>query len=44
MNSTKLFLDETYELDGVIVSGQQLKDAIIDSIILKDIKADGDSE
>ena len=42
VNSTKLFLDQTYELDGVIVSGQQLKDAMIDSIILKDIKEGDD--
>lgn len=43
MNSTRLFLDETYELNGVTLTGEQIKNAVIDSIILKDIK-DGDSE
>ena len=42
MNSTKLFLEQSYEIDGVTVTGQDIKDAIIDSIILKDIKEDSE--
>lgn len=36
MNSTtKLFLDGTYTIDGLTVSGEEIRDAIIDSNILK---------
>lgn len=44
MSPKPLFLEQSYEIDGVIVSGEDIKNAIIDSIILKDIKADGDAE
>lgn len=35
MSSTKLFLDETYTIDGVTVTGEQIRDAIIDAAFLK---------
>lgn len=35
MNSTKLFLDQVYTLDGVTVTGEEIRDAIIDSALLK---------
>lgn len=35
MSSTKLFLEETYIIDGVEVTGKEIKDAIIDSALLK---------
>ena len=35
MNSTKLFLDQQYVIDGVTVSGEEIRDAIIDSALLK---------
>ena len=45
MNSTKLFLDETYELDGVILTGADIKEALIDNIIMKQhLTKEGDSE
>ena len=39
MSSKQLFLDETYTLDGVEVTGEQIKEALIDSFILR--KGDG---
>ena len=39
MSSKQLFLDETYTLDGVEVTGEQIKEALIDSAILR--KGDG---
>ena len=38
-NSKKLFLDQTYELDGVTITGEEIKEALIDSAILR--KGDG---
>ena len=35
MSSTKLFLDETYTIDGVTVTGEEIRDAIIDAAFLK---------
>ena len=36
MNSTtQLFLDETYVLDGVELTGEQIKNAVIDSMIYR---------
>lgn len=35
MSSTKLFLDETYTIDGVTLTGEQIRDAIIDAAFLK---------
>lgn len=35
MNSTKLFLDQVYTLDGVTVTGEEIRNAIIDSALLK---------
>ncbi len=35
MNSTKLFLDQVYTLDGVTVTGEELRDALIDAALLK---------
>ena len=43
MTPIPLFLDGVYTLDGVELTGEQIKNAVIDSIILKDIK-EGDSE
>ena len=34
-NSKKLFLNETYTLDGVTVTGEEIKDALIDQAFLK---------
>ena len=34
-NSKKLFLEEHYVLDGVEVTGEQIKDALIDQAFLK---------
>ena len=34
-NSTKLFLNESYEIDGVTVTGEEIKDALIDAAFLK---------
>ena len=33
--TTKLFLEETYTIDGVIVTGEEIRDAIIDAALLK---------
>lgn len=35
MNSIKLFLEETYPIDGVTMTGEQIRDAIIDAAFLK---------
>lgn len=35
MNSTKLFLEETYTIDGVTLTGEEIRDAVIDSALLK---------
>lgn len=35
MSSTKLFLDETYTIDGVTLTGEEIRDAIIDAAFLK---------
>ena len=35
MSSTQLFLDQVYTLDGVTVTGEEIRDAIIDSALLK---------
>ena len=35
MSSTQLFLDQVYTLDGVTVTGEELRDALIDSALLK---------
>lgn len=46
MSSTKLFLDQSYVLDGVTLTGEEIKEHIIDSILyrkhLQELK--GDSE
>jgi hypothetical protein len=34
-SSTKLFLEETYTIDGVTMTGEQIRDAIIDAAFLK---------
>ena len=33
--TTKLFLDQEYEIDGVKVTGEQIRDSIIDAAFLK---------
>jgi hypothetical protein len=35
MSSTTLFLEETYTIDGVTMTGEQIRDAIIDAAFLK---------
>ena len=35
MSSTTLFLEETYTIDGVTMTGEQIRDAIIDAALLK---------
>jgi hypothetical protein len=35
MNSIKLFLEETYTIDGVTITGEEIRDAIIDAAFLK---------
>ena len=35
MSSKKLFLNETYTLDGVTVTGKEIKEALIDQAFLK---------
>ena len=35
MNSTKLFLEETYTIDGVTLTGEEIRDAVIDAGLLK---------
>ena len=34
-NSKKLFLDQSYEIDGVTVTGEEIKEALIDQAFLK---------
>lgn len=34
-NSTQLFLDQTYTIDGVTVTGEEIRDSIIDAAFLK---------
>ncbi len=33
--TTKLFLEESYTIDGVTVTGEEIRDAIIDAALLK---------
>ena len=35
MSSQQLFLDETYIIDGVTVTGEDIKNAMIDSMIYR---------
>ena len=36
MNSTtKLFLDQSYVIDGITLTGEEIRDAIIDAAFLK---------
>ena len=35
MSSTKLFLEETYVIDGVTLTGEEIRDAVIDAALLK---------
>lgn len=35
MNTPKLFLDEHYTIDGVTVTGEEIRDNIIEAHILK---------
>ena len=42
MNSTTIFLDELYNIDGVEITGAEIKEALIDNAIYK--KRIGDSE
>jgi hypothetical protein len=35
MSSTKLSLDQVYNIDGVTVTGEEIRDAIIDAAFLK---------
>ena len=47
MNSiTKLFLDETYEIDGVIMTGKEIMESKIDSVLyrknLKELRGDAE--
>ena len=35
MSSTKLHLDENYTIDGVEITGAEIRDAIIDAAFLK---------
>ena len=35
MSTTKLSLDQVYNIDGVEVTGEEIRDAIIDSAFLK---------
>ena len=35
MSSTKLFLDQEYVIDGVELTGEEIRDAIIDAAFLK---------
>lgn len=36
MNSTKLQLDQTYVIDGVTATGEEIREALIDSKIVRD--------
>ena len=42
MNSTTIFLDQFYNIEGVEVTGEEIKEALIDNAIYK--KRIGDSE
>lgn len=42
MNSTTIFLDQVYNIDGVEITGEEIKEALIDNAIYK--KSIGDSE
>lgn len=42
MNSTTIFLDQVYNIDGVEITGKEIKEALIDNAIYK--KRIGDSE
>jgi len=35
MSSQKLFLDQSYVIDGVELTGEEIRDAIIDAAFLK---------
>lgn len=35
MAATKLFLDKTYNLDGVTITGEEIKNAIIENAIYR---------
>lgn len=35
MSSTKLYLDQVYTIDGVTLTGEEIRDAVIDSEFLK---------
>ena len=35
MSSQKLFLDQSYVIDGVTVTGEEIRDSIIDAALLK---------
>ena len=35
MSSTKLFLDGNYIIDGVELTGEEIRDAVIDAALLK---------
>ena len=35
MNTPKLFLDQIYTIDGVEVTGEEIKEALIDNAIYK---------
>lgn len=41
MNSTTIFLNQVYNIDGVEITGEEIKEALIDNAIYKGI---GDSE
>ena len=34
-STTKLFLEETYTIDGVTLTGEEIRDAVIDAALLK---------
>ena len=36
MNSTKLFLDQHYIIDGVEVTGEEIKNMMIENVIMKE--------
>ena len=45
MAPTKLFLDQHYNIDGVTVTGEDIKNMMIDNIIMKErLSKEGDSE
>ena len=41
MNSTTIFLNQVYNIDGVEITGEEIKEALIDNAIYKRV---GDSE